>query len=154
MMASGGGNRNKSKGGEMTDQQLGREPDSEDARVRTTADAVKPKSPPAPGARLSPQQPGMTPDRSSVPGHVDKPVGRPASKRRPLTQYGTAEEIMRVFKKTPEEQLEPGHFEQATASYEELRKAYPRELPPVRPARPTLAAGEEPAALPAGNSEF
>ena len=121
-----------------------------DAEVRTTNDSVRHKSPPAPGASVSPQRPGMTPDRSTIPGKFSTQVSRPGTKRRPLTQYGTAEEIMKVFKKVPEEQITPKNFEQATASYEELRKAYPWELPPVRPAQPALAAGETPEALPSG----
>jgi hypothetical protein len=108
-----------------------------------------PKSPPPPGAAMSPQIPGMVPDRSTVPGHFGTRVGRSAGKRRPFTQYGTAEELLRVFKQLPEEQVKPENFEQATASFEELRKAYPWELPPERPAQPALAAGETAEALPA-----
>lgn len=121
----------------------------EDAKIRNTRDSFRPKSPPAPGASISPQKPGRTPDQSVVPGHVNTRVPKPATKRRPLTQYGTAEEIMRVFKRVPEDQITPRHFEQATASYEELRKAYPWELPPARPAQPAIAAGETQEALPA-----
>ena len=76
------------------------------------------------------------------------------SKRRPLTQYGTAQEIMHVFSKFPEDTITPGDFEQATASFEELRKADLSMLPPVRPAHPALATGETPEALSAGNTEF
>jgi hypothetical protein len=126
----------------------------EDTGVRTTRDGVRPNSPPAPGASGSAQQPGRTPDQSTVPGHINTRVAKPITKRRPLTQYGTAEEIMKVFKKVPEDQVTPKNFEQATASYEELRKAYPWELPPARPAQPAIAAGEAPEALPAGGSEF
>jgi hypothetical protein len=126
----------------------------EDADMRRARDTDRRKSPPAPGASASPQKPGMTPDRSSVPGHFSTRVAPPLTKRRPLTQYGTAEEIMKVFKKVPEEQVTAKSFEQATASYEELRKAYPWELPPVRPSQPAIAAGESPEALPATTSEF
>lgn len=125
-----------------------------DAEVRTRGNAVKRKAPPAPGASVSPQHPGMAPDQSSAPGHTNARVSPATSKRRPLTQYGTAEEIMHVFSKVPEDQLQPGDFEQATASFEELRKAEPALLPPVRPARPELGAGDAPTALPAGNTEF
>ena len=125
-----------------------------DAEVRTAGNAVKPKQPPAPGASVSPQHPGMAPDQSSTPGHTNTNVPPATSLRRPLTQYGTAQEIMRVFSKVPEGQIQPGDFEQATASFEELRKADPALMPPVRPARPALAEGEAPAALPSGNSEF
>ena len=122
----------------------------EDAEVRVTRNAAQRKSPPAPGASRSPQQPGMTPDRSTIPGEFSTRVPRPSTKRRPLTQYGTAEEIMKVFKKVPEDQIAPKNFEQATASSEELRKAYPWELPPVRPSQPAVAAGETPESLPPG----
>lgn len=125
----------------------------EDATIRATRAAAKRKSPPAPGASVSPQRPGMTPDRSTIPGYFTARVPRATTKRRPLTQYGTAEEIMRVFKKAPEEQITPKHFEQATASFEELRKAYPWELPPARPAQLAVAPGEQPEALPVA-SEF
>ena len=125
-----------------------------DAEVRTLGNAVRPKSPPAPGASVSPQHPGMAPDQSAAPGHTNARVSPATSKRRPLTQYGTAEEIMSVFSKVPEDQIQSGDFEQATASFEELRKADPAKMPPVRPARPALAADDAPAALQSGNSEF
>lgn len=120
----------------------------EAARRQTNRSGSAPKSPASPGASVSPQRPGMTPDRSGVPGHFSTRVTAPATKRRPLTQYGTAEEIMRVFKRQAEDQITPAHWEQATASFEELRKANPADLPPVRPARPALPAAEEPEALP------
>lgn len=122
---------------------------AEDDDLRQTRRTVEPKSPPAPGALQSPQHPGMTPDRSTIPGHFGSRVPRATTKRRPLTQYGTAEEVLRVFKKVPEDQLTPKHFEQATAAYEELRKAYPWELPPMRPALPAVDSGDVPAELPA-----
>lgn len=105
------------------------------------------KNPPAPGGAESPHRPGMVPDRSSVPGHFSARVDKATTKQRPLSQYGTAEEILRVFKQVPEEQLKAADFEQAPASLEEMRKAYPWELPPTRPAVPAVA-GETPAALP------
>src|SRR5215207_5963348 len=89
-----------------------------DAEVRTTGNAVRPKSPPAPGASVSPQHPGMAPDQSAAPGHSNVRVSPATSIRRPLTQYGTAEEIMQVFSKVPEDQIQSGDFEQATASFE------------------------------------
>jgi hypothetical protein len=124
-----------------------------DADVLHSNDSVRPISPPAPGASVSPQRPGMTPDRSTIPGKFGTSVPRAATKRRPLTQYGTAEEIMQVFKRRPEEQIASTDFEQANASFEELRKANPAQIPPVRPARPAVAAGETPEALASG-SEF
>lgn len=119
-----------------------------DAAVRQADQReIKPKSPAAPGASVSPQRPGMTPDRSSVPGHFSTRVSAPSTKRRPLSQYGTAEEIMRVYKRESEDKITPKHFEQATASFEELRKADPAMLPPARPAQPPLPAADEPQAL-------
>jgi hypothetical protein len=112
----------------------------------------RPRSPKAPGAAASPQMPGQVPDRSTVPGHFSTRVPRPAGPvRRPLTQYGTAEEIMHVFP-APNEEPEKAEFEQATASVEELRKAYPWQLPPEGPT-PVFALDQgvspEPPALPA-----
>jgi len=93
-----------------------------------------PQAPETPGATISPQHPGMVPDRSTVPGHSSRRVPPTASVRRPLTEYGTAQRIMGVFAATPGAEGDPNRFEQATAAYEELRKAYPAQLPPVRPA--------------------
>jgi hypothetical protein len=109
------------------------------------------KSPPAPGAAASPQMPGQVPDRSTVPGHVGERVPRVVRPiRRPLTEYGTAQEIMHVFP-APDEEPQPAEFEQATASVEELRKAYPWQLPPTGPT-PVFALDQgiapEPPALP------
>jgi len=74
--------------------------------------------------------------------------------RRPLTQYGTAQEIMGVFP-APNEEAEKAEFEQATASVEELRKAYPWQLPPEGPT-PVFALDQgvspEPPALPAAQA--
>ncbi|MEA2528741.1 MAG: hypothetical protein QOG89_385 [Thermomicrobiales bacterium] len=111
----------------------------------------RPKSPNAPGAAASPQMPGQVPDHSTVPGHFSTRVARPAGPvRRPLTQYGTAEAIMQVLP-APDEEPQPAEFEQATASGEELRKAYPWQLPPASPT-PVFALDQgvspEPPALP------
>jgi hypothetical protein len=93
----------------------------------------RPKSPKAPGAVASPHIPGQVPDHSTVPGHFSLRVAPPVGRvRRPLTEYGTAQEIMHVFP-APNEEPDKSEFEQATASVEELRKAYPWQLPPVRP---------------------
>ncbi len=110
------------------------------------------KLPKAPGAAQSPQMPGQVPDRSTIPGHFSTRVAPPAAPiRRPLTQYGTAQEIMHVFP-APNEDAEKAEFEQATASVEELRKAYPWQLPPEGPT-PVFALDQgispEPPALPA-----
>jgi hypothetical protein len=89
----------------------------------------------------------MVPDRSTVPGRFSERVSPPTTKRRPLSQYGTAEELLAVFKQQPEANIEPKDFEQAPASFEEVRKAQLWELPPVRPADRALATGEAPVAL-------
>lgn len=120
------------------------------------------KGPKAPGASASPQIPGQVPDHSTVPGHFSTRVARPTGPvRRPLTQYGTAEEIMSVLP-APNEDAEKAEFEQATASVEELRKAYPWQLPPETPTSvfaldqgvaaepPALPGAQSPAELGAG----
>lgn len=106
----------------------------------------------APGASNSPQMPGQVPDRSGVPGHGQLPIAADPGAARPLTQLGTAEEIMGVYAvdpNDPEHATNPARFEQATASYEEMRKADPSLLTPVRPkpgydlaANPAITAGE------------
>lgn len=88
----------------------------------------------APGGIFSPQVPGARPDRSNIPGHGGLPVPPAAVVHRPLTQYGTAQEIMGVYAPKPGEAMDPARFEQATATWEEVRKAYPAQLPPQRPA--------------------
>src|SRR5215216_6358233 len=87
---------------------------------------------PQPGARSSPQIPGQTIDQFSVPGHTNYRVARTTTVRRPLTQFGTAQEIMGVYAPKPGQENDPARFEQASASYEELRKADPALLTPVR----------------------
>lgn len=91
-------------------------------------------APAAPGAIASPQYPGEVPDRSTVPGKFSTSVPRASDPRRPLSEAGTAQEIMGVYAASGEREMDPARFEQATAAYEEMRKAYPARLPPVRPA--------------------
>ena len=88
---------------------------------------------PSPGGTFSPQQPGEVPDRSSVPGQYAVRSPRPAEIRRPLIERGTAQGIMKWFQAPADSPMDPSRFEQVTASWEELRKAYPPQLPPVRP---------------------
>jgi hypothetical protein len=90
--------------------------------------------PPAPGAVESPQMPGEVPDRSTIPGHRLQRMPHVSSVARPQIEAGTAQGIMSVFLVPPERANDPKRFEQATASYEEIRKAYPAQLPPTRPA--------------------
>jgi len=124
-------------------------------RSRSERVHERPKSPKAPGAAASPQMPGQVPDRSTVPGHFSTRVARPVGRvRRPLTQYETAEEIMHVFP-APNEEPDKSEFEQATASVEELRKAYPWQLPPDGPTAVFAldqGVSPEPPALPSGQS--
>ncbi len=90
--------------------------------------------PPAPGGNRSPQVPGQVPDRSSVPDHGVLPVAMPTAEvRHPITEYGTAQRIMGVYGATDENATDPARYEQATASYEEMRKANPSLRTPVRP---------------------
>ena len=118
---------------------------------KVSEERAAPKPPEAPGAAHSPQHPGETPDHTDIPGEfvaVSPPIeGVPL---RPLTQYGTAQEIANVFP-DPTEDAEPDEFEQAPSSFQENRKAYPWQLPPVRPTSAfALDQGisEEPPALP------
>ena len=76
-------------------------------------------------------------------------------------QYLTAEELANALP-IPDEIAEPSDFEQAPASFEENRKAYPWQNPPRRPSPwftlgdgiassdPALAAGPEGLALQMG----
>lgn len=88
----------------------------------------------APGAVRSPQMPGEVPDRSSIPEEGVLPVPPPAGPVvRPLTEYGSAQRIMGVYAATDGNEDDPARFEQATASYEEMRKANPALRTPARP---------------------
>lgn len=110
---------------------------------------------PAPGAMVAPHQPGMIPDWTTVPTHVGEQTPAAGSKVRPLSQYGTAEEMLGVFRRKPMDELEPADFEQAPASAEEMRKADPADLTPIRPLgalghRIAVDPGEETPELPSG----
>lgn len=95
------------------------------ARTGAPVSAGRHHAPPAPGAMKSPQVPGEVPDRSTIPDEGVLPVP-PASVQgepmRPLTQYGTAEEIMGVFDK--KDISDPTRFEMEPPSPEERRKAF------------------------------
>lgn len=93
-----------------------------------------PELPPAPGAMTSPQAPGTVPDRSTVPGHWGERVPPLQSVLRPLTEYGTAQHIADIYAPSGEDgSWTARDFEQSPASYEELRRADPRLMPPLRP---------------------
>jgi hypothetical protein len=113
------------------------------ARPGSPIEAGRQPVTPAPGAVASPQFPGQVPDRSSVPGEGVLPVVLPATPpRRPLTEYGSAQRIMRVFEPRDGNDDDPERFEQGPISYEELRKANPSLRMPLRPtAGYALSAG-------------
>lgn len=89
--------------------------------------------PEAPGAVKSPQIPGEVPDRSTIPEEGVLPVPSVETEPlRPLTEYGTAQEIMGVYKK--KDITDPSRFEQTPPVYEEQRKAFAGALrTPLRP---------------------
>jgi hypothetical protein len=97
------------------------------------AGSLSAKVTPAPGGMMAPHAPGMLPDWTRVPTHVGEQTPPAVDKLRPLTQYGTAEEMLGVFRQKPMDQLEPADFEQAPASPEEMRHADPALLTPIRP---------------------
>ena len=90
-------------------------------------------TPPSPGGSRGSKAPGMTPDRSSIPGQFAERVPKAASLERPLSQYGTAQEFSGVFRRVSPDQMKPEDFEQADATFEELRKSIVAEWPPERP---------------------
>lgn len=98
------------------------------------------RNPPAPGGNRSPQQPGMTPDFSSIPGEARTRAPRTNHPRRPLSQYGTSQEIMHVFRPGADGIWAKEQFEQAPISDEEQRRANPAALTPIRPV-PDFALG-------------
>jgi hypothetical protein len=93
----------------------------------------RPPPPKAPGATSSPQLPGMTPDDPDLPGRPRGSLPPLASYRRPLTEYGSAQRILRLFTPAAGATLEAADFEQGPASKEEVRKADPALLTPFRP---------------------
>ncbi len=95
----------------------------------------------APGGRRSPQKPGMTPDYSTITGQAVEVAPPATSKLRPISQYGTAQEIMQVFTPGADGVWDKTDFEQAPSSYQEQRTAHPAALTPIRPV-PGFALGE------------
>jgi len=92
-----------------------------------------PRAPQAPAATTSPQLPGMTPDQPALPGRSRGSVPPLASNRRPLTEYGSAQRLLGLFTPEPGTELQPSDWEQGLSSTEELRKADPALLTPIRP---------------------
>jgi hypothetical protein len=89
--------------------------------------------PEAPGAVTSPQIPGLTPDDPDLPGRPRGSLPRLLSNRRPLTEYGTAQRLLRLFTPKAGTELTAADWEQGAASNEELRKADPALETPFRP---------------------
>ncbi len=111
---------------------------------KTDGPSIPPDAPVAPGAVASPQMPGEVPDRSTIAGQYATSVEPSPNPRRPLVEYQTAQRILGVYRADPGKEREPARFEQATASFEEVRKADPALLPPARPKPGYLLDGSEP----------
>src|SRR5215217_542869 len=92
-----------------------------------------PRSPRAPAAMSSPQLPGMTPDQPALPGRPRGSLPPLASNRRPLTEYGSAQSLLGLYTPTPGTELQASDWEQGPSAMEELRKADPALLTPIRP---------------------
>ena len=92
-----------------------------------------PRTPRSPGATSSPQLPGMTPDQPDLPGRPRGSLAPLASNRRPLSEYGSAQRLLRMFTPEPGEELQASDWEQGPSAMEELRKADPALLTPIRP---------------------
>ncbi len=107
-------------------------PAEDDFVIDDTAVHV-PTPPPAPGATDSPQLPGMTPDQPDLPGTSRGSLPPVASNRRPLSEYGTAQRLLRLFTPEPGVELQASDWEQGPSATEELRKADPALLTPIRP---------------------
>jgi hypothetical protein len=56
-----------------------------------------------------------------------------ASNRRPLAEYGSAQRLLHMFTPAPGEELTASDWEQGPSAMEELRKADPALLTPIRP---------------------
>jgi len=94
----------------------------------------------APGGSRSLQRPGLTPDRSTIPGHHMLAAPQASELRRPLSEYRTAAQIMSVYTPNADGSWDQDCFEQAPVSAEEARKAHPANLTPSRPV-PGFALG-------------
>ena len=92
-----------------------------------------PRAPRAPAATNSPQLPGMTPDQPARPGRSRGSLQPLASNRRPLAEYGSAQRLLGLFTPAPGSQLQASDWEQGPSATEELRKADPALLTPIRP---------------------
>lgn len=100
--------------------------------VDAASDHVPP-SPEAPGASISPQQPGATPDIADLPGRSRGDFDRLISTRRPLTEYGSAQRLLGLFTPAPGQELTAADWEQGPSAFQEQRKLNPANLTPRRP---------------------
>jgi hypothetical protein len=107
-------------------------PPEDDPPLDDTAVHV-PRTPQAPAATSSPQRPGMTPDQPDLPGRSRGSLPPLASNRRPLTEYGSAQRLLGLFTPEPGTELQASDWEQGPSAMEELRKADPALLTPLRP---------------------
>ena len=106
--------------------------------------------PDAPGATSSPQLPGMTPDQPDLPGRARGTLPPLVSNRRPLSEYGSAQRLLRMFTPAPGTELTAADWEQGLSASEELRKVDPALGTPFRPLSGYgLGIGRVAAALPA-----
>lgn len=94
-----------------------------------------PVTPQPPAATTSPQRPGMTPDQPDLPGRPRGSLPPLVNNRRPLTEYATAQRLLGIFTPRPGEEMQASDWEQGASAMEELRKADPALLTPVRPLR-------------------
>jgi hypothetical protein len=92
-----------------------------------------PRTPQAPAAMTSPQLPGMTPDQPALPGRTRGSLPPLVSNRRPLSEYGSAQRLLGLFTPKPGTELQASDWEQGPSAMEELRKADPALLTPIRP---------------------
>jgi hypothetical protein len=114
--------------------------------VDSASDHLAPP-PKAPGATSSPQIPGMTPDDPDLPGKTRGTLPPLRTNLRPLTEYGSAQRLLRLFTPAPGAELKPEDWEQGLSAGEESRKADPALLTPFRPL-PGHALGIGRAAMP------
>jgi len=75
----------------------------------------------------------MTPDQPELPGRPRGSLPPLVSNRRPLSEYGSAQRLLGLFTPAPGTELQASDWEQGSSSTEELRKADPALLTPIRP---------------------
>jgi hypothetical protein len=75
----------------------------------------------------------MTPDQPALPGRARGSLPPLVSNRRPLSEYGSAQRLLGLFTPEPGTELQASDWEQGPSATEELRKADPALLTPIRP---------------------